>query len=68
MGRSAPVWRAAIAGFVMALGAPGLSARQALLLRAADELHADPRLADEPWAGLARGSWAEVTADRAPPC
>jgi len=32
----------------------GWSARQALLLRAADELHADRRIGDELWAALAR--------------
>ena len=34
-------------------GAPGWSERQALLLRAADELHADGRIGDELWALLA---------------
>jgi AhpD family alkylhydroperoxidase len=33
--------------------APGWSERQALLLRAADELHADRRIGDELWAQLA---------------
>jgi alkylhydroperoxidase family enzyme len=32
--------------------AEGWSPRQALLLRAADELHADRRISDEVWAGL----------------
>ena len=32
---------------------PGWSERQALLLRAADELHADRRIGDELWALLA---------------
>lgn len=34
--------------------APGWSPRQALLLRAADELHAERRIGDELWAALAR--------------
>jgi AhpD family alkylhydroperoxidase len=34
--------------------APGWSERQALLLRAADAMHADGRIGDELWAGLAR--------------
>lgn len=34
--------------------ASGWSARQALLLRAADELHAERRIGDELWAALAR--------------
>jgi len=34
--------------------APGWSPRQTLLLRAADELHADRRIGDELWAALAR--------------
>jgi alkylhydroperoxidase family enzyme len=34
--------------------APAWSPRQALLLRAADELHADRRIGDETWAALAR--------------
>jgi alkylhydroperoxidase family enzyme len=34
--------------------APGWSPRQTLLLRAADELHADRRIGDELWAELAR--------------
>lgn len=34
-------------------GAEGWSERQRLLLRAADELHADGRIGDETWAGLA---------------
>jgi len=34
--------------------APGWSPRQALLLRAADELHAQRRISDELWAALAR--------------
>ena len=33
--------------------APGWSERQALLLRAADEMHADGRIGDELWAQLA---------------
>ena len=33
-------------------GAEGWSARQVALLTAADELHADQRIADETWAGL----------------
>jgi AhpD family alkylhydroperoxidase len=35
-------------------GAPGWSPRQVLLLRAADELHAERRIGDELWAALAR--------------
>src|SRR6185312_13800339 len=35
-------------------GAPGWSARQALLLRAVDELHDDDRIGDALWAQLAR--------------
>jgi 4-carboxymuconolactone decarboxylase len=34
--------------------APGWDERQKLLLRAADELHADARISDATWAGLAR--------------
>jgi alkylhydroperoxidase family enzyme len=34
--------------------APGWSERQGLLLRAADAMHADGRIGDALWAGLAR--------------
>jgi AhpD family alkylhydroperoxidase len=52
LGRRAGLSEEEIARVRSGPGAAGWSERQALLLRAADELHADGRIGDELWAGL----------------
>ncbi|HEY2333700.1 MAG TPA: carboxymuconolactone decarboxylase family protein [Solirubrobacterales bacterium] len=52
LGRRAGLTDAEIARVREGPGASGWSERRALLLRAADELHADGRIGDELWAGL----------------
>lgn len=54
LGRRAGLTPEEIARVREGAAAPGWSVRRALLLRAADELHADRTIGDELWAALAR--------------
>ena len=54
LGRRAGLSAEEIARVRSGPAAPGWSERRALLLRAADAMHADGRVGDELWAGLAR--------------
>jgi AhpD family alkylhydroperoxidase len=54
LGRSAGLTDEEIARVALGAGAPGWTPRQALLLRAVDELHAGDRIGDALWAELAR--------------
>jgi alkylhydroperoxidase family enzyme len=54
LGRAAGLSDAEIARVREGAAAPGWSERQALLLRAVDELHGGDRVGEETWAGLVR--------------